>query len=162
MRWDEFTEACPEIAVPAKERFVRDELVLLGTVTKDGWPRISPCEIDFAQGHLFLGMMWRSPKALDLLRGSPLVVHSVQADRHATDPDIKLSGHAVDVSDPVLRESFREAIKQRIDWAPDEPEFHLFSFQPEHAAILAFANEAETVTTWDPDRGLRTWKKGAG
>ena len=162
MRWDEFTEACPEIAVPAKERFVRDELVLLGTVTKDGWPRISPCELDFAEGHLLLGMMWRSPKALDLLRGSPLVVHSVQADRHATEPDIKLSGHAVDVSDPALREAFREAIKQRIDWAPDEPEFHLFSFEPERAAILTFANEAETVATWDPDRGLRTWTKGAG
>ena len=27
VRWIQFTEACPEIAVPAKERFVRDELV---------------------------------------------------------------------------------------------------------------------------------------
>src|SRR2546421_4898177 len=100
MRWEEFTEACPEIAAPAKERFVRDELVLLGTISKEGRPRISPCELDFVEGDLLMGMMWRSPKALDLLRGSPLLVHSVQADRHATEPDIKLSGHAIDVADP--------------------------------------------------------------
>jgi hypothetical protein len=160
MRWDEFTEACPDIAGPAQDRFVRDELVLLGTVSKDGWPRISPCELDFAEGHLFMGMIWRSPKALDLLRGSPLVVHSVQADRHATEPDIKLSGHATDISNPALREAFRAAIKQRIDWAPDEPNFHVFSFEPERAAILAFADDKETVTTWDPERGLRTRDKG--
>jgi hypothetical protein len=161
VRWSEFTEACPEIAVPAKDRFIRDELVLLGTVTKGGWPRISPCELDFVGDDLLMGMMWRSPKALDLLRGSPLVVHSVQADRHATEPDIKLMGHALDVTDPPSRGAFRDAIRQRIDWAPDEPEFHLFAFEVERAAILAFADEKETVTTWDPERGLRSREKGA-
>ena len=160
MRWEDFEEACPEIAVAARERFVRDELVLLGTVTRDGWPRISPCELDFVEGYLLLGMMWRSPKALDLLRGSPLLVHSVQADRHATEPDIKLMGHAIDVADPALRQAFREAIKQRIDWAPDEPNFHLFSFEPERAAIIAFADDRETVMTWDPARGIRSREKG--
>ena len=161
MRWNEFTDACPEIAGTAHERFVRDELVLVGTLTKDGWPRISPCELDFVGDDLLLGMMWRSPKALDLLRGSPLVVHSVQADRHATDPDIKLMGHAIDVADPANREAFREAIRQRIDWAPDEPNYHLFAFDIERAAVVTFANAAETVTTWDPTRGLQHREKGA-
>ncbi len=159
MRWNEFTDACPEIAVPARERFVRDELVLLGTLTRDGWPRISPCELDFVGDDLVMGMMWRSPKALDLLRGSPLVVHSVQADRHATQPDIKLAGRGVDVSDPDDREAFREAIRARIDWAPDEPNFHLFALDVERAAVLSFADERETVSMWDPERGLRTRTK---
>ncbi|HEX9375684.1 MAG TPA: hypothetical protein VGB19_05535 [Actinomycetota bacterium] len=159
MRWDEFVKACPEIGTPAQERFERDELVLLGTVSKDGWPRISPCEVDFVDGQLTMGMMWRSPKALDLLRGSPLVVHSVQADRHATDPDIKLSGRAIDLSEPDVREAYRQAIKQRIDWAPDEPKFHLFALDVERAAVLSFANDVETVTLWDPEQGLRTRTK---
>jgi hypothetical protein len=68
MRWKEFAEACPEFADPAADRFRKDELVMLGTLRRDGWPRISPCEVDVVAGHLFLGMMWRSPKALDLLR----------------------------------------------------------------------------------------------
>jgi hypothetical protein len=161
MRWSEFTDTCPEIAVPARERFVRDELVLLGTVSKSGWPRISPCELDFVGDDLLMGMMWRSPKALDLLRGSPLLVHSVQADRHATEPDIKLSGRAREVTDPAERGAYRDAIRQRIDWAPDEPEFHLFALDVERAAVLSFADGKQIITTWDPTRGLRSRQKGA-
>jgi hypothetical protein len=159
MRWDEFVEACREIGRAAQERFERDELVLLGTVSRHGWPRISPCELDFVEGHLLMGMMWRSPKALDLLRGSPLVVHSVQADRKATEADIKLYGHATDIQDTPVREAFREAIRRRIDWAPEEPDYHLFSFDVERAAVLTFSEEQETVTTWDPARGLRSRAK---
>jgi hypothetical protein len=161
VRWSQFTDACPEIALAARERFVRDELVLLGTITREGRPRISPCELDFVGDDLLMGMMWRSPKALDLLRGSPLVVHSVQADRHATEPDIKLSGHARGITDTPTREAYREAIRRRIDWAPDEPEFHVFAFDVERAAVLAFADDKETVMTWDPERGLRSREKGA-
>ena len=65
MRWDEFTIACPEIALLAEERFRADELVMLGTVRADGSPRISPCEVDFSTGRLLLGMMWRSMNAQD-------------------------------------------------------------------------------------------------
>ncbi|MDQ4107513.1 MAG: hypothetical protein M3138_01740 [Actinomycetota bacterium] len=60
MRWVEFATACPEIADRAAERFRRQELCMLGTLRTDGSPRISPCELDFADGHLILGMMWQS------------------------------------------------------------------------------------------------------
>jgi hypothetical protein len=63
---------------------------MVGTLRKDGWPRISPCEVDFAAGHLFLGMMWRSAKALDLSRDSRVVVHSVTCNREGSDGDVKL------------------------------------------------------------------------
>src|SRR3970040_2295505 len=32
--WDEFTHACPEIAALARTRFVRDQLVVVGTIRK--------------------------------------------------------------------------------------------------------------------------------
>ena len=121
MRWSQFTDDCPGIAAPARDRFVRDELVLLGTVTKDGWPRISPCELDFVGDDLLMGMMWRSPKALDLLRGSPLVVHSVQADRHATEPDIKLSGRGIEITRsgrPRRHSEFQVGVGGRSDRSP--------------------------------------------
>jgi hypothetical protein len=57
MRWDEFAEACPEIAALAQRRFAKDEVVMVGTLRKDGSPRISPVEPELAAGHLFLGMM---------------------------------------------------------------------------------------------------------
>ena len=83
-------------------------------------------------------------------------------DRHATEPDIKLSGRAREITDPPTREAYRDAIRARIDWAPDEPEFHVFAFDVERAAVLAFADDKETVTTWDPNRGLRSREKRAG
>jgi hypothetical protein len=159
MQWDEFVKACPEIGEQAQERFARDELVLLGTLRRDGWPRISPCEVDMAEGHLMLGMMWRSPKALDLRRDPRLAVHSVQCDRNAAQPDVKLYGRGVDITDPSLREAFREAIRARIHWAPDEPGFHLFTLDVSRAASVAFGSGEERVTAWDPNDGLRTRTK---
>jgi hypothetical protein len=160
VKWDEFERACPEIAGEAVERFRRDELVMVGSLRRDGSPRISPCEVDVAAGYLFLGMMWRSPKAVDLLRDPRVVVHSVTCNREGTDGDVKIYGRAVDERDPDTRAAFREAIRARIDWAPDEPEFHLFSIDVESAASVRFdEEEQETVVTWDPDRGLRRWTK---
>ena len=108
MRWDAFVDACPEIASLAEERFRTDELVMLGTLRADGSPRISPCELDVAEGHLFFGMMWRSKKALDLLRDPRCVVHSVTCDRMGIDGDLKLYGRMIDVHEPALRLAYRD------------------------------------------------------
>ncbi|OFX15035.1 MAG: hypothetical protein A2V59_06210 [Armatimonadetes bacterium RBG_19FT_COMBO_69_19] len=154
MKWDLFTQTCPEIADLARTRFVRDQLVLVGTIRKDGSPRISPCEVDLAAGHLFLGMMWKSKKVLDLRRDARVVVHSVTCDRDGTEGDVKLYGRAVEISDAHLRQVFRDAIKARIDWAPEEPEYHLFSVDIESAAFVKFGGGQQTLV-WDPERGFR-------
>jgi hypothetical protein len=62
--------------------------------------------------------MWRSPKALDLLRDPRIVVHSVTCKREGTDGDIKLYGRAVAIDDLDLRTAYRAAIKARINWEP--------------------------------------------
>jgi hypothetical protein len=154
VRWDAFEAACPEIAGRARDRIAKDELVMLGTIRADGSPRISPCEVDLAEGHLFLGMMWRSKKALDLLRDPRCVVHSVTCDRMGIDGDLKLYGRMADVQDLVLRLAYRHAIKARIDWEPDEPEFHLFSLDVERAGYTIFGDEHHALA-WTPGEGLR-------
>lgn len=161
MLWDQFGEACPDIATIARARFIKDQLVMLGTLRADGWPRISPCEIDLAAGHLFLGMMWQSTKARDLLRDPRLIVHSVTCNRDGTDGDVKLYGRAVDVRDPSLRSVFRDAIRARIDWAPDEPSYHLFSVAVERAAYVVFGDGKQQVMAWDTQGGFRRWSKKA-
>jgi hypothetical protein len=155
VRWEEFAEACPQIADRAAERFRRQELCMLGTVRADGSPRISPCELDLVEGHLILGMMWQSRKALDLLRDPRCVVHSCTTDRMGTEGDAKIYAHAMDVQDPSLRKAYREAVKARIDWAPDEPTFHAFSIDVHAAGFISFA-EPKTVIAWDRERGTRT------
>ena len=160
MRWDAFEEACPEIATMARERFARDQLVMVGTIRRDGSPRISPNEPDFAADRLFVSMMWRSKKALDLLRDPRCVVHSVTCDRMGTDGDLKLYGRMADVHEPALRHAYQAAIKARIDWQPDEPEFHLFSLDIESAGYTVFEENTHRALAWDPERGLRTLSLG--
>jgi hypothetical protein len=156
MRWDEFVEACPELAQLGEERLRAKELCLVGTLRKNGWPRISPVEPEFVDGELVLGMMWRSPKALDLLRDPRLVVHSVVSERSGKEGDFKLYGRALDVQDPKRRAAYRAAIKARIDWEPAEPNFHAFAVEIESAGFVTFA-EPRYGLAWDPDSGLRRW-----
>ena len=160
MLWDAFEAACPELSTSARARFAKDELVMLGTIRADGSPRVSPCEVDIvAEGHLFIGMMWQSKKALDLLRDPRCVVHSVTCDRMGTDGDLKLYGRMTDVRDPELRQAYRRAIKARIDWEPDEPEFHLFSLDIESAGFTIFGDDHHALA-WDPVTGLRRMTLG--
>jgi hypothetical protein len=156
VRWDEFADRCPELAGLGEERLRARELCLVGTLRRNGYPRISPVEPDFVDGELMLGMMWRSPKALDLMRDPRCVVHSVVSDREGTEGDFKLYGRAVDVQEPDRRAHYREAIKARLDWAPDEPNYHLFAIDVESAGFVIFGGERYGLA-WDPVSGLRRW-----
>ena len=100
-------------------------------------------------------MMWKSKKALDLRRDPRVAVHSVTCDRDGTDGDVKLYGRAVEIRDPDLRQRFREAITARIDWAPEEPAYHVFSLEIDRAAFVKFGEGQQTLV-WDPQRGLTT------
>ena len=66
--WTRFEAESPDLARLAKERFAAFDLVMLGTLRKNGWPRITPIEYTFFDGELVLGGMWQSKKLLDLLR----------------------------------------------------------------------------------------------
>jgi Pyridoxamine 5'-phosphate oxidase len=156
MRWDAFTAACPEIATLGEERLRGHELCLLGTLRRDGSPRISPCEPDFAAGRLLIGMMWQSRKAVDLLRDPRYVIHSCVSDRAGDEGDFKLYGRAANVADPELRTIYCDTIRARSDWAPDEPTFHLFEFDVDAAGFVIFGDESHGMA-WNPARGLRRW-----
>jgi hypothetical protein len=156
MRWDEFAAAVPELAALGEKRLRTKELCLVGTLRKNGWPRISPVEPEFVAGELMLGMMWQSPKAIDLLRDPRIVVHSVVSERSGKEGDFKLYGRAVDEHDPERRAAYRAAIKARIDWEPPEPNFHEFSIDIDSAGFVTF-DEPRYGLAWDPEGGLRRW-----
>lgn len=153
MNWKSFRQAAPEIARLAEERFERDELVLVGTLRRDGSPRISPTEPYVVHGELLLGMMWRSKKALDLLRDARAVVHTVVSDRQGRQGDVKLYGRAIPVEDERMRTRYADATEARLDWRPTAP-FHLFRFDVATAGFAIFAPEPYALA-WDPERGTR-------
>jgi hypothetical protein len=161
VRWKEFAEAAPELAALGEERLRGRELCLVGTLRRNGWPRISPVEPEFVDGELMFGMMWRSPKALDLLRDPRLVVHSVVSRRDGDEGDFKLYGWAMPVEEPERRARYRATIKARIDWEPREPNYHAFAVDIESAGFVTFGPAHRYGLAWDPERGLRRWNQRA-
>jgi hypothetical protein len=153
VNWSEFSRRAPELAELGWARLERHELCMLGTLRANGWPRISPCEPDVVDGQLLLGMMWHSPKALDLLRDARCVVHSCTSDRMGTEGDFKLYGRGIDQPDPRIRDAYCEAVQARIDWQPSEP-FHLFAIDVTSAAFVVFGGDGYAVV-WDPERDVR-------
>jgi hypothetical protein len=108
---------------------------------------------DFAAGRMLLGMMWRSKKALDLIRDPRVAVNSVPIDRINPEGDVKLYGRATEERDPSVRSAFEDAIHARIHWRPPEP-YHLFSLDVGSAAFIVFGERGH-VLAWDPAGGLR-------
>jgi hypothetical protein len=153
MNWRQFVDAAPELAALGWERFQRHEMCMLGTLRGNGWPRISPCELDLVGDQLMLGMMWRSPKALDLLRDDRCVLHSCTANRDGTQGDFKLYGRARDQQDPDVRNAYRAAIKARLDWEPTGP-FHLFAIDIDSAGFVLFGESGYRLA-WNPATGTR-------
>ena len=148
MIWEKFKANAPEIAALAEERFKRTDLVLLATLRKNGWPRISPVEVIIVDGHLYLGMMWRSMKVLDLQRDPRCTVHSTVCDKDGSEGEVKLYGNAVEIHSLDLRSRFRDAVFAKIGWRPEEPEFHLFSIDIETAAYVGFEFEEKIHKVW--------------
>ncbi len=153
MIWGEFKCNAPELAALGEERLERTGLVLVGTLRKNGWPRISPVEPLITDGHLYLGMMWQSRKALDLLRDPRCTVHSTVSDRHGSEGEFKVYGRAVEILDLETRRRYSEALYEKIGFKPEEPEYHLFSIDIDSAAFAIIQDEEWHRKIWQAGVG---------
>ena len=148
MTWQEFAQQDPELAALGQERLDRNGLLMLATLRKNGWPRISPVEPLFFNGQLYLGMMWRSQKALDLLRDSRCTVHNAVSDRHASEGEFKVYGPALAITDSDERERYAEAVFRKIGFRPEEPEYHCFAIDIQSAAANTLIGEKFQHQVW--------------
>lgn len=139
MKWTEFESAAPELAGLATERFAATDLIMLGTLRKDGWPRISPSEYTIFEGDLMLGGMWQSKKCLDLLRDPRCAIHSTTCNTSGQEGDVKLWGR-VSTLDPEREERYWQHIFERLNWRPEGPA-HAFAFSVESASYVKFAGD---------------------
>ena len=125
-------------------------LCMLGTLRANGFPRISPVEPLLHDGQLYLGMMWQSRKARDLLRDPRCVVHNAHADKSGKDGDFKLYGRAVDVRDADEREAYCRALEAKIGWRPCDDRFHLFKSTSPRSAGSGSSTRSSEVEAWRP------------
>jgi hypothetical protein len=149
--WSRFRKEAPELAQYFEQRLEETRICLIGTLRASGWPRISPTEATVVDGELMLSMMWRSYKALDLLRDARITLMTPQCDKDAKQGDLKLYGRALPVSEAPLRNAHADALEAAIHWRPVEP-YHLFRIDLEEAGYITFAK----------DRRLLRWSASGG
>ncbi|MER5364987.1 pyridoxamine 5'-phosphate oxidase family protein [Streptomyces sp. NPDC002722] len=153
--WEDFRSAEPAFAETVRTRFQQYKHHVLATLRKDGSPRVSGLEVDFRFGEVWLGMMPNSRKALDLMRDPRFAVHANPGpDAEMTDGDVRISGRAVEVTDPAVLARFIEEVK------PPEP-FHLFRAEPTEVVHTGIeGGDTMVIQTWRPGHPLRTFRKG--
>jgi Pyridoxamine 5'-phosphate oxidase len=152
MIWGDFEAAAAEIARPGRERLEVSRIAMLGTLRRDGSPRISPVEPYFVGGHLLFGAMAWSKKSADLRRDPRCVVHSTVTGPDAGEPELKLYGRAVEVDNPELRDA------HSVGWWVGRPgaEADVFSLDVERAVLIVWDVEGGelTSTRWSESGGL--------
>ena len=133
LTWAELETAAPEITGLGRDLLERFQFVLVGTLTKDGSPRVNPCEAYVIDGHLLLNMMPRSLKALDLLRDPRIYVHTPVTSKDGDEGEFKLAGRAPTVADASLRTKLDDLFWEMIQWRPS-PDSHYFEVLADRAA----------------------------
>ena len=123
-------------------------VAMLGTLRRDGSPRISPIEPYLVHGQLLVGAMTWSAKAADLLRDPRYVLHSAVTSPDSGEGELKLHGSVVQAS-----QDLRAAATQA--WWSRRP--------PEQAVVFALCIAGALFIEWDIDHALMTvhrWSPG--
>jgi len=156
MFWNAFERAVPELAQRGRAIFDR-KVALIGTLRKDGSPRIDPIEPYIGEGHLLLAMMWQSRKALDLLRDPRCTLHNAVTDPNGSDGEFTLHGRAIQVQDADLRARYLQTFQESWQSHP----FHLFMLDTESAAAIEWDIEkgAMYVRVWNPATGVQQFRR---
>jgi pyridoxamine 5'-phosphate oxidase-like protein len=153
VRWAEFAIAAPEMAALGRELLEARRVVLIATVRRDGSPRISCAEPVALEGDLYLGMMLRSRKAVDLRRDPRLVIHNPICSNAGDEVEFSLKGQAIEVHDVEVRRRFVEAVAEMTTWK--EPHFHLFAIDIDSAALIKYERGEQLVKVWPGGRERR-------
>jgi hypothetical protein len=146
--WSVVEAEAPELAALARGFLDAYVHKTLATLRRDGSPRISGTEVVFSEGELWLGSMWHSSKALDLLRDPRFALHSGSADPPDWAGDAKLAGRAEEVTDPERKMAI-------IGDDPSPDSFHLFRANITELVVVRIGDPADhlVIETWHAGRG---------
>ncbi|MEU6732114.1 pyridoxamine 5'-phosphate oxidase family protein [Streptomyces physcomitrii] len=153
--WGAFAAAEPEFAARAEARFAAFAHHVLATLRADGSPRTHGLEVRFLDGELWLGMMPDSAKALDLRRDPRFALQANPGAGQGMDGgDIRLSGRAVEVTDPAVRARYTAEVDP-----PDPDAFHLFRTELTEVVRTSVEGAQLVLRIWRPGEGVRTVRR---
>jgi Pyridoxamine 5'-phosphate oxidase len=102
LSWEQFEKAAPEMARFGAQRMA-EKVMYIGTLRKDGYPRVHPFTPFVSAGRLFAFMYATSPKGHDLKRDGRYVIHSLVKDWNGGDGEFTITGRARLVEDEKTR-----------------------------------------------------------
>jgi len=162
MRWAELESNQPRLAELGRDRLLGPGVVLVGTIRRDGTPRISPVEPWVMAGDLWLSMMWGSTKAKDLSRDPRVLVHSVITDRDGSEGEFKVRGQARVEDDESVQRRYAAEVAAGLGWRPEPGQFHLFAVDISDVTFVRYVDATgdQFVTRWPP--GHEFVRRGTG
>lgn len=152
-RWRDVVDSEPEFAYEVRRVFESHTHKTIATLRPDGSPRLSGIEFEFEDGDVVFGMMPGSLKARDLRSDPRTELHSSPVDTPEDDQaawrgDARLSGRAIEVTDP------DERLRYTNDPADTYP---LFVLDIERVVRVKLDGDPLhlLVRTWRPGHPLR-------
>jgi hypothetical protein len=153
--WNEVQHAVPELASAVQAAFDAHKHKVLATLRADGSPRLSGNEATFRDGDVWLGMMHRSRKALDLLRDPRMELHSAPVDVELKLGDARLAGRAVEITDAGVIRTFGAASADEHEGQEPPEAFHLFRVDVTDITLIRIGDPADHLV-------IESWSAAAG
>jgi hypothetical protein len=153
MSWAAFAEAAPELAGAARALIERPGFVYVGTVRRDGAPRICPVEAHIVREQLMLVMIASSLKARDVARDPRVTLQSPVTDPDDPGAELKLRGRVAEV-DELQRTATADAVEAASGWRP-RPSWRFLAVELLAVAVVGWEHGEMVLRRWDRDRGLR-------
>ena len=145
--WSEVLATTPDLAEKVQARFDANGLAMLATIRRDGFPRLSPIEALFTPEEVWLGMMHRSTKALDLQRDPRLSMHNASEDKNVSHGDAKLVGRARELTAEDEIERARQAFGAATGHPPEGP-MHVFTVDVLELSFLKPNGDHLDIDIW--------------
>lgn len=137
--WTDVAASAPDLAATIRQTFAVRKHATMATTSRDGTPRISGTEVEFADdGQIYLGMMLGARRADDLRRDPRVALHCPTVDPPEDDPsawlgDGKITATAVEVP---AQDSYR------------------FRLDITRVVLTEVVGDALRITSWSPRAGL--------
>lgn len=162
----EIEQTEPDLADRARAVLSSATNAVLGTLRRDGTPRLSGADPYFHDGQLRIWSMPGARKGHDLRRDPRVALHSIPWDSRrlrdgAADPglaDAKVNGTAVLITDPDERAAFRAWMHDARGAEPPD-DWDLFTIDIDALTVIAVVDGQLVIDRWSAADGRRTMRR---
>ena len=156
VHWGQLEVQAPELAERIRLRFESRIHAVMGTLRRDGSPRLSGMEAPIRDGHLWLGMTPGSRKAADLQRDPRFSIHSSPDTEELLLGDARIDGLAV-AATPEEVDMFVAGHRMPIENPHDT--MALFTAHISRATLTRVEGQELLIETWTPSDGLQEFRQ---